>query len=58
MKHFLEWSCLRSWMEQWLKYVKWYYMVGMDPSVSIDQFFDAPIVNLNWNSDRKKDLDS
>lgn len=39
-----------------MEYVKWYYTVGMDPCVSIEQFFDAPIVNTNWNAGSDKHL--
>lgn len=54
MKDFLEWFC--GWMKQWLQYSKWYYMVALDPSVSLEAFFKAPVVNTNWNCDRKIDL--
>lgn len=49
MSDFLEWSLLRSWMEQWLNYLKWYCSVSVDPMVTLDQLLDAPVVTYHWN---------
>lgn len=43
MNDFLEWSVLRNWVSQWLKYLKWYCIVS-----PIDRFFDAPVVETSW----------
>lgn len=43
IKEFLEWSILRSWMKQWLRYCQWYCTVALLPDVTIDEFFCAPI---------------
>ena len=48
MKDFLEWSCLRAWVKQWLKYIKWYYSLALSPCVTIQDFFEAPVINHNW----------
>ncbi|KAK2375155.1 hypothetical protein QL285_076066 [Trifolium repens] len=37
-------TLLRSWTEAWLKYVRWYYATALSPDVSIEDFFQAPIV--------------
>ena len=52
MKDFLEWSTLRVWVRDWLRYCHWYYGTALTPEVSIKQFFDAPVINRKWNSDR------
>ncbi|OMP11007.1 RNA-dependent RNA polymerase, mitoviral [Corchorus olitorius] len=35
-KDFLEWSLLRSWMESWLKLLRWYCITAMDLWLSIE----------------------
>lgn len=52
MHEFLEWSTLRSWVRHWLQYCRWYYSTALDPEVTIEQFFDAPMVNRKWKIDR------
>ncbi|WJX83151.1 hypothetical protein P8452_65829 [Trifolium repens] len=37
-------TLLRSWTEAWLKYVRWYYATALSPDVSIEDFFQAPVV--------------
>ncbi|CAI8608517.1 unnamed protein product [Vicia faba] len=37
-------TLLRSWTEAWLKYVRWYYATALSPYVSIEDFFQAPVV--------------
>ena len=32
---FLEWSLLRNWMKDWLRYVHWYWSVANSPDVSL-----------------------
>jgi len=48
MKDFLEWSSLRVWVRDWLRYCRWYYGTALLPDVGIQEFFDAPIVNNKW----------
>lgn len=38
-----EFTFLRNWVKTWLKYVKWYSAVALDPEVKLDAFFDAPM---------------
>lgn len=45
---FLEWSVLRNWVSQWLKYCRWYYMVALSPDVNLEAFFDAPQVETSF----------
>lgn len=49
----LEWTILRGWVKQWLKYVKWYSTDAMSPDVSINQFFNAPVVMTDWRRSKK-----
>jgi hypothetical protein len=44
---FLEWSILRQWTQDWLRYCRWYYGTALSPEVTIKDFFEAPIVNHN-----------
>lgn len=39
---FTEYTVLRGWVNQWLKYVHWYSKVAMSPDVSLEDFFKAP----------------
>lgn len=43
-------------MEQWLKYLKWYLTTASDPAVSIEEFFNAPIVTSRWKATREDPL--
>ncbi|OIV98280.1 hypothetical protein TanjilG_09914 [Lupinus angustifolius] len=47
-REFTEYTTLRSWVRQWLNYVKWYYMVAVSPGVTIQDLLDAPFVNRKW----------
>jgi hypothetical protein len=37
---------VRDWMEEWLRYVHWYYQVGLSPEVTLDSFF--PVYTKSW----------
>ena len=50
---FTEYSILRNWVSQWLQYVKWYWVIAMQPDVSLEAFFDAPVVEKSWKITRK-----
>ncbi|KAF1899186.1 hypothetical protein Lal_00019308 [Lupinus albus] len=47
-REFAEYTTLRSWVRQWLNYLKWYYMVAVSPGVTIQDLLDAPFVNRKW----------
>lgn len=32
-----------TWVRDWLRYCRWYYVTAMSPEVNIEQFFDAPV---------------
>lgn len=50
----MEYTVLRSWVEDWLTYVHWYCKVGLSPEVNIEDFFQAPIVTIHWNARREE----
>lgn len=50
---FLEWTMLRSWVQSWLQYCRWYYITALDPGIRIDDFFSAPIYCSHWKANRK-----
>ncbi|KZV54692.1 Mitochondrial protein [Dorcoceras hygrometricum] len=52
MKDFLEWSTLRVWVKDWLRYCRWDYCTLQNPDVNIQEFFNAPIVNRKWKITR------
>lgn len=57
MGDFLEWSLLRSWMEEWLLLLKWYYCTALDDWVTLETLLEeAPVVTSGWNCNRKKIL--
>lgn len=35
-------------MGQWCKYIHWYSKVALSPDVTLEDFFDAPIVKDRW----------
>ena len=44
---------MRGQINLWLKYVKWYLTTAIDPAVSIEEFFNAPIVSSRWKATRE-----
>lgn len=44
----VERTMLGGWLTSWLEYHRWYILVAMSPDVTIEQFFDAPIVSWKW----------
>lgn len=49
MSDFLEWSLLHRWMKQWLRYLKWYCEVSVNPEVTLYQLLEeAPVVTDSW----------
>lgn len=53
VRDFLEYSMLRSWMGEWLLYLKWYWQIAMSPDVTIDQLFSGPTIMYDWKMTRK-----
>ncbi|XAR56142.1 hypothetical protein NMG60_11036495 [Bertholletia excelsa] len=49
-KEFIEWSTLR--VRDWLWYCRWYYGTALNDQVTIEDFFNAPVVNRNWKITR------
>ena len=39
-----EYTLVRAWMSQWLKYIRWYYTVAVAPDLSFEDFIKAPVV--------------
>lgn len=53
-RYILEYTLLRGWMRQWLKYVHWYYSVAMCDETPIDVLFDGPVVTTHWKANRSE----
>ena len=49
----LEWSLLRNWMKDWLRYVHWYWSVANSPDVSLSDFFSASVYEKEWRIRRE-----
>ena len=45
---FQEYTQLRGWVTQWLKYVKWYWEVAVSDRVTIQELMDGPVVQTSW----------
>ena len=50
---FQEYSTLRGWVQQWLRYCHWYYSVAMDPQVKLDDLFDGPVYTSSWRATKR-----
>lgn len=44
---------VKGWVRQWLKYVQWYHTIALDPEVSVEAFFKAPVVTSSWKATRE-----
>jgi hypothetical protein len=55
VRDFQEYSTLRGWVREWLRYCHWYFCTAMQPGVRLNDFFDAPIVGRNWQADRRSE---
>lgn len=51
MNDFLEYSLYRGWMEQYLAYLKWYCLLDLNPTVRLDDLFNAPTYTSTWYTD-------
>lgn len=49
IKEFLE---LTTRVRDLLRYCRWYYCTAIDPRVTIEEFFNAPVNNRKWKVDR------
>ncbi|KAH7511618.1 hypothetical protein FEM48_ZijujMtG0004900 (mitochondrion) [Ziziphus jujuba var. spinosa] len=56
VRDFLEWSFLRNWMKDWLRYVHWYWSVANSPDVSLSYFFSASVYEKEWRIRRESRL--
>lgn len=54
VQDFLEWSLLRNWIKEWLKYVHWYWSVAHSPDVHLENFFKAPFYETSLKSKLEK----
>nr|UJQ92583.1 MAG: putative RNA-dependent RNA polymerase [Mitoviridae sp.] len=52
---FQEYSTLRGWVKQWTTYVRWYYVIAMDPATKLDELFDGPVCATDWKAGRKEE---
>lgn len=50
-----EYTLLRNWLSQWLKWLHWYAKVALGPDPSIKELFEAPICGTSW---RRTNFDS
>ena len=46
-------TVVKGWVRQWLKYVQWYHTIALDPEVSVEAFFKAPVVTSSWKATRE-----
>lgn len=44
----LEGSLYYEWMRQYLKWVRWYALVALDPDPRLDDLLDPPVVETSW----------
>ena len=47
----MEYTALRAWVKQRLTYLRWYHLSAWSPDVSLQDFFEAPVVNRKWNTE-------
>lgn len=50
MRDFLEWSSLRVWVKNWLKYCHWYFGTALEPGVSIEHFLRLLSLHVSGRS--------
>lgn len=53
VEDFQEYTNLRSWVKQWTRYCRWYYITAMDPEAKLDILFEGPECTTSWCADRK-----
>lgn len=39
---------LRSWVQDWLAFLRWYCILALSEKVSLAEFFNSPVVNTSW----------
>jgi hypothetical protein len=49
----MEYTALRAWVKQRLTYfyLRWYHLSAWSPDMSLQDFFEAPVVNRKWNTE-------
>lgn len=47
-RYFLEYSLLIKTMGSWLNHLRWYCRILMDPSASLDEILQVPVVETHW----------
>lgn len=57
MMVFNEYSLYRGWMEQYLRYLRWYALLYMKPDLTLDDLLDAPVYIRTWDAP-KVDLET
>lgn len=50
----LEYTLIRGWMEQWLKWVRWYAETGLNLSTPLLDLLDYPVVERHWKRQNKE----
>ncbi|KAL0297876.1 UNVERIFIED_CONTAM: hypothetical protein Scaly_3080600 [Sesamum calycinum] len=38
----------RSWVQDWLAFLRWYCILALSEKVSLAEFFNSPVVNTSW----------
>lgn len=44
-----EYTALAAWVKQWLTYVRWYHTKAQSLDLFLQDLFEAPFVNREWN---------
>lgn len=51
---FMEYTMFRSWMEEWLKVLKWGWMLHVTPPRSLRSILESmPVMRFRWNQNRR-----
>lgn len=48
LKDLTECLSLRSWVQDWLAFLRWYSILALSEKVSLAEFFNSPVVNTSW----------
>ncbi|KAK4414750.1 hypothetical protein Salat_2581900 [Sesamum alatum] len=48
LKDLTECLSLRSWVQDWLAFLRWYCILALSEKVSLAEFFNSPVVNTSW----------
>jgi hypothetical protein len=47
-----EYTLTRNWLNQWLLYIRAYYLIQLSSNPKVDDFFDIPMVEFSWKRNR------